>query len=290
MNLPKVSVIIPNYNYGKYIRKTVDSVLAQTYPKIEIIVVDDGSEDDSLEVLKGYNGKISVIEQRNQGVSRARNCGVANSQGEYVAFLDADDLWLPEKLEKQMARLKADPEIGLVHCQMKFIDTEGQPCGKNESGMEGWVAKEFLLFEQGVVVGAGSTSLMPRKVFDEIGGFDHRQSTAADWDLGYRVAAKYKIGYVPEELVLYRLHGSNMHGNIKAMEHDMLLGYEKAFADGAAADRNECYGNLHKTLAGSYFHAGQYAGFARNAFKSLWYRPSNFGYFAKFPVRRLQRK
>ncbi|MCD9189480.1 MAG: glycosyltransferase [Pyrinomonadaceae bacterium] len=290
MNLPKVSVIIPNYNYANYIAKTIDSVLAQTYKNLEIIVIDDGSKDNSLEILEGYGEKIKVLKQQNQGVSMARNNGAANSSGEYIAFLDADDIWLPGKMEVQMKRFFDDGEIGLVHCSMDFIDPNGKPCGENYNGMEGRVADEFLRFEKGVVVGAGSTGVVPRRIFDELGGFDKRFSTAADWDFSYRLATKYKIAFVREPLVLYRIHNSNMHGNIKVMEHDMMLGFEKAFAGETGADRRECYGNLHKTLAGSYFHAKQYSQFMRHAVKSLINKPSNLAYFAAFPLRRLQKK
>lgn len=289
-NTAKVSVIIPNYNYGKFIAKTIDSVLDQTCPNVEIIVVDDGSKDDSIEVLGRYGDRITVVEQANRGVSKARNNGVAHSSGDFVAFLDADDLWLPKKLEKQLEKFRQDPDIGLVHCAMQFIDRDEEPCGEEKDGMEGWVADEFLRFKRVVVIGAGSTGIVPRRVFDEVGGFDPRQTTAADWDFSYRVAANYKIGYVPESLVLYRLHGTNMHGNIRAMEHDMLLGYEKAFASGTAADRNECYGNLHRTLSGSYFHSGNYRQFAKHAAKSLWHRPSGVAYFLEFPLRRLRKR
>ncbi|MGB7207241.1 MAG: glycosyltransferase [Pyrinomonadaceae bacterium] len=285
-----VSVIIPNYNYEHYLSEAVDSVLAQTYPNIEIIIVDDGSKDNSRETIESYGDKVTAIFQKNQGVSAARNNGVATSSGKFVAFLDADDVWLPEKLERQIARFDADEKIAFVHCSMTLVSSEGELLGEESDGQEGSVADEFLRFERGVVIGAASTGVVLRKVFDEIGGFDKRQSTAADWDFAYRIAAKYEIGFVPESLVRYRMHGSNMHGNIKAMEHDMLLGYEKAFANGATADRYECYGNLHLILAGSYFYAGQYADFARHTFKSIWNRPSNFGYFARFPIRRLQRK
>ena len=290
MSTPKVSVIIPNYNYGRYLRKTIDSVLAQSYPNVEVVVVDDGSKDNSLEILREYEGKVLTIEQRNGGVSSARNSGVKNSDGEFVAFLDADDLWLPEKLEKQIAKFQANPEIGMVHCAMTYIDAEDRVKNEIETGLDGWISEEFLRFERSCVVGAGSTALVPRAVFDEVGGFDSRQTTAADWDFSYRIASKYEIGYVRESLVLYRLHGTNMHGNIAAMEHDMLLGYEKAFANGATANPRESYGNLHKTLAGSYFHVGNYRAFARHALKSFWNRPSNIIYFAQYPIRRFRRK
>ncbi|HMJ08789.1 MAG TPA: glycosyltransferase [Pyrinomonadaceae bacterium] len=289
MNTPKVSVIIPNYNYDKYISKAIDSVLAQTYTNIEIIVVDDGSIDNSLSVLEKYGDQITVLKQQNQGVSPARNAGVAHSSGEYLAFLDADDIWLPEKLERQMERFLGSPEVGLVHCSMTFIDGDGNPSGNATNGIEGRVAEKILLFEGVGIIGAGSTGLVSRKAFDEVGGFDPMQTTAADWDFSYQVATKYEIAFVPDELVLYRKHGSNMHGNIRAMEHDMMLGYEKAFAAPTTVDRRTCYGNLHKTLAGSYFYAGQYGAFARHAALSIWNRPSKIGYFAGFPLRRMRR-
>jgi glycosyltransferase involved in cell wall biosynthesis len=280
-----VSVIIPNYNYAIHVGKAIDSVLNQTYQNVEVIVVDDGSTDNSRAVLASYGESITVMEQTNEGVSKARNRGVSKAQGEFVAFLDADDIWLPTKIEKQIERFKRETDLGLVHCSMTYIDNEDRPIGEITDGMEGWVAEEFLRFEGGVVIGAGSTALVPKAVFDEVGGFDPRQSTAADWDFSYRVATRYKIGFAREPLVNYRQHGTNMHGNIRAMEHDMLLGYEKAFANGASGNRRECYSNLHKTLSGSYFRSRNYGKCIGHAIKSVWLRPSKIGYFLSFPIR-----
>lgn len=279
MTAPVISVIIPNYNYAGYIDQAVDSVLAQTYRNVEITVVDDGSKDGSLDILSSYGDSIRVIEQKNAGVAVARNTGVAGSSGEMVAFLDADDVWLPQKLERQVQKMASDDEIGLVHCSMRYIDPNGVVCGEISAGKEGHVADDLLLFESGTLIGAGSTALVRRQVFEDAGGFDPRLSTAADWDLGYRIAVRRKVGFVSEPLVLYRTHNSNMHSNIGAMEHDMLLGFEKAFAAGSSLDPNRCYANLYKTLAGSYFHAGRYPDFARNAVKSVARRPGNIGYF-----------
>src|SRR5438309_4900890 len=99
---PLVSVVVPNYNYGRYVREAVDSVLGQTYPAVEVIVVDDGSSDDSLSVLQSYGSKIKLVVQPNGGVHKARNRGIEESKGEFVAFLDADDVWEPTKLERQV--------------------------------------------------------------------------------------------------------------------------------------------------------------------------------------------
>jgi glycosyltransferase involved in cell wall biosynthesis len=280
-----VSVIIPNYNYGAYVAKAIDSVLAQTYSDIEIIVVDDGSRDDSLLVLEKYGDRITVVAQKNQGVSTARNNGVSVSRGEFVAFLDADDMWLPSKIEKQIAKLvDGDDTVGLVHCSMSYIDKDEQIIGETRNGKEGWLAADLLLLQE-ATIGVASTGLVRRAVFDEVGGFDARQTTAADWDFSYRVAKTYRIGFVSEPLVLYRLHNLNMHLNIRAMEHDVKIGFEKAFSDNPPEVqyiRRECYGNFHYMLAGSYFKTGNYSSFATNTLKSLWYRPGMIKrYFGK---------
>lgn len=293
MDLPKVSVVIPNYNYEKYVARTINSVLAQTYPNLEIIVIDDGSKDNSLEVLKSFGDKIKVVRQKNQGVSRARNYGVELSSGEYIAFLDADDLWLSDKIEKQLAKFKTNESYGLVHCSMSLINLEDEIIGENSSGQEGWVFEEFLKFQSGVVIGAGSTALLKRSVFEEIGGFDLRLSTSADWDLSCRIARRYEIGFIREPLALYRIHNSNMHSNINLMRHDMLIGFEKAFAaepERLRAIKGECYGNLHYALAGSYFHSKKYANFVRHLLKSVFYNPQKLIEFANFPTRWLRRR
>jgi hypothetical protein len=153
------------------------------------------------------------------------------------------------------------------------------------------VARELLLFQRAVILGGGSAILVPRTVFEAVGGFDTRLSTSADWDFFYRVAKRKRVGFVPEPLVKYRVHPSNMHSNIKAMEHDMLLGYAKAFGDDdmeLRELRRRCYGNLHMVLAGSFFRAGQGFGFMRHALKSVWLTPGNVTYLLDFPLRRMR--
>ena len=293
MKQPLVSVIIPNYNYADYLPETINSVLGQGYPGTEIIVVDDGSQDDSENVIRSYGERVRLIKQNNQGVSAARNRGVQESTGELVAFLDADDVWLPNKLERQVQRILDDPAIGLVHCGLEEVDSSGHLVGVLLDGMEGSVSREMLLFNRSVILGAGSTALVPRATFDAVGGFDTRLSTSADWDFCYRVAFRQRVAFVPEALVRYRTHGANMHSNIKVMEHDMLLGYAKAFRTDDVellAMRRHCYGNIHMVLAGSYFRSGQTYGFASHALKSLWLRPANFKHLLDFPLRWLRNK
>ena len=289
MKEPLVSVIIPNYNYAHYLPQALDSVLAQTYPRVEIMVIDDGSTDDSENVLRGYGDRIRSIKQQNQGVSAARNLGARETRGELLAFLDADDFWLPEKLERQVQRFVADPELGLVHCGVEEIHDNGDHLLFRLEGLEGWVATDMLLFNRAVILGGGSGLVVKRSAFEALGGFDTSLSTSADWDFFYRMAAHARVGFVPSALLKYRVHGSNMHANVRAMEHDMLIGYEKAFScnRGILPElRRRCYGNLHMVLAGSFFRAGHKTDFARHALKSLWLTPGNLKSLLGYPLRR----
>jgi glycosyltransferase involved in cell wall biosynthesis len=288
-----VSVIIPNYNYAHYLRETLDSVFAQTYPEIEIIVVDDGSSDGSREILESFGARIVSIFQKNKGVAAARNNGVGASSGEYVAFLDADDAWLPQKIEKQVEKLSQNTKLGLVHVGVEEVDAELRPLVRRLEGVEGNVAPTLLMLKREGVLGGGSGLMVPRRVFDEIGGFDERLSTSADWDLQYRVSERYGIGFVPEILLKYRVHGSNMHANVGALEHDMKLAFAKAFATPAAdvaAVRRAAYGSLHQILAGSYYHARNYPAFIANSMKSLYFNPRNISYFLSFGRRGANRR
>lgn len=286
---PLVSVIIPNYNYGKHLPEAIDSVLAQTYRNIEVIVVDDGSTDSSKDVLDSYADRIRVIYQKNAGVCAARNNGVANSNGELVAFLDADDVWMPEKIERQIAVLDGGRGILVVHVGIEEIDVDGKAIRVLDDGMSGDVADELLRLERSVILGAGSGLLTTREAFDAVGGFDVRLSTSADWDLSYRLARRHKVAFVSEPLMKYRTHSTNMHSNIGVMERDMLLAFEKAFAEDAGVSKRLCYGNLHRTISGSYFRCGNYRQFVRHGLLSVLNRPRNIFYFVAFPMRRLMR-
>lgn len=290
MSKPLVSVVIPNYNYARYLNGAIDCALTQSHENVEVIVVDDGSADNSRSIIEGYGDKIKAIFQSNAGVSAARNNGAKLAAGEYIAFLDADDIWFAEKLEKQVGLFELEKNLGLVHVGVEEFDDEGNTLKIRLDGMSGDVSHELLLFERSVVLGGGSGMMIPRDVFEQVGGFDLNLLTSADWDLFYRVSTKHKIGFVPEVLLKYRIHGSNMHGNINRMEDEMLYGFEKAFKLDPKVSRRVCYGNLHLTLAGSYFHVGQYFDFFRHTVKSIYFRPSNFLYFASFPFRSFRKK
>lgn len=290
--MPKVSVVIPNYNYGRFLAAAISSVLAQTYSNIEIIVVDDGSTDNSIEVLQRFGKQIKWFGQKNMGVSCARNRGVAESSGEILAFLDSDDLWIPQKLEKQIEVFESDKSVGLVHCGYVDIDKSGNLLEEHTNGMAGWVAEEMIRFQRAVILGSGSAAAVRRDIFENIGGFDPNTAPVEDWEFGFQTARHYKIGFVPEVLMKYRQHGSNSHLNIKRMERAFLGAYNKVFAEDNFEFKNiknVCFGRIHTILAGSYFQAGDYPNFVRQMCKALWLSPKSIGQVAGFPLRRAKR-
>jgi glycosyltransferase involved in cell wall biosynthesis len=212
--MPKVSVIIPTYNSAQYVGAAVDSVLAQTFTDYETIVVDDGSTDETREVLQRYARRITYIYQENRERSAARNAGINASSGKYIAFLDADDLWMPHKIERQVAVLDENPTVALCYCQASYIDPNGSPVqflgswiyGDRESKMV--VAdKSRELMLGNVVFGGGSTPMVRRSLLEEVGLFDETLSYPEDWDLWIRLSRKGPFAYIPEPLACYRVYG-----------------------------------------------------------------------------------
>lgn len=292
-SLPLVSVIIPNYNYGRYLPLAIESVLRQTYPNVEILVVDDGSTDDSKAVLERFGDRLRLLEQRNQGVSAARNRGIEESRGEMVAFLDADDLWHETKLSHQVSKLD-DRAVGLVYCGLEYIDEGGRRLGAASPTAHGRLLRHLALLTHPGVLGVGSTALVHKRSIERTGGFDPRLSTSADWDFARKVACHFSIEVAPEPLVFYRQHGVAMHRRVELFERDMLYAFERMFSDPAAAEvhplKRRAYGKLHLVLAGSYLHAGEWRRGLAHAVLSLTLWPGGFVYFSTFPLRLVRRR
>ncbi|MBA3691926.1 MAG: glycosyltransferase family 2 protein [Acidobacteria bacterium] len=291
--MQKVSVVIPTYNYAHFIAEAVESVLAQTFPIFEIIVVDDGSSDNTEEIIVKFGDKVKYIKQNNGGVGLARNTGVKNSGGEFIAFLDADDIWFPQKIEHQIQLFQTDDKIGLITTGMREFYQKGKTVHIYSDGKNGWCAESLLLLEP-VVVGPGSTTLVKREVFEQIGGFDETKELHPweDWEFCYRVAREFRLAFLPEILVEYRNHGGNGHLQIPRFERAMNLAFEKIFNDNALEIqklKGQSYGNLHKILAGSYFQNRHYGKFIKHSLKSVWLMPKNISHFLAFPLRRFRR-
>ncbi len=290
---PAISVVIPTYNYGRFISDALESVFLQTLEPTEVIVVDDGSEDETESVVASFGGNVIYIRQENRGVCNARNTGVARSSGEFITFLDADDFWEPSKLQRQIERFEKDPELGMVHCGMREFDGEsGKTVALHLEGGEEDVADNLLLWNGPVVVGPGGTIMVKRLAFDKVGGFDPEIKVGEDWDFCYRIAREFRVGFVPEPLVNYRRHEASAHRNVKEMERGMSRFYEKAFAtkdQRILQMKRQAFGNFHRILAGSYFRSRNYLSFSLHFALSLLNDPRSISYFAKFPLRRMQK-
>lgn len=212
--MPTVSIIVPTYNRAAYILEALDSVFVQTYSDYEIIVVDDGSTDNTAEVLKTLvdQDKIHYVHQENGGESAARNHGIRLAQGKYIAFLDSDDLFLPSKLEKQVTFLDDHPDIGFVQSWYSKFNDAGEQLGvRNTSIFSGWVYPKILLFW--AVLMAVPCVLVRREVLAEIGGFDENQYWGPDLDLWRRITKKHPVGVIPEVLSKIRVHPGNLSAN-----------------------------------------------------------------------------
>ncbi|MCA6364757.1 MAG: glycosyltransferase [Bacteroidetes bacterium] len=264
-----VSVIIPAYNAAAFLAETIESVLGQTYTNFELIVVNDGSTDDTLQIAERYmyDARVRCISTANAGVSAARNAGFAKSYGSLVAFLDADDVWLPDNLLCKVNLLAQHPQAVLAHAPVENIEADSTRTGVVNAGKEGNVLHELLSWSHTVVPGPSSI-LVRRKAVEQINGFDEALSTAADQDLFFRLAGIGSFVMCRNVLSLYRLHPHNMHRNIARMESDHLQVYRKAAirnAFGNAAFKRRCFSNLYLILAGSWWKNGG------NKPRALWF-------------------
>lgn len=213
--MPKVSVIIPCYNSQNTIRETVESVLAQTMQDFELIVVDDGSTDDTKKILSDYVDQVKYLYRENGGQSAARNTGIRAASGETIAFVDSDDLWYPEKLDKQI-RILEEKKVDWCYCDcLYFHNSNSTSFGKHSDlfypAKEGWIAKSLLM---GNCI-ASPTPLIRRSVFEGCGLFDESPlfRIGEDWEMWLRIAAQYPVGYSTEVLAKHREHaGSVSHG------------------------------------------------------------------------------
>lgn len=218
---PLVSVVIPAFNAGTFLGDTLKSVLSQTHENIEILVVDDGSVDQTPEIVRSFarqDNRVVLLQQKNKGVAAARNLGIEESRGEFIAPLDADDIWYPEKLRTQVERIQgSDASVALVYSLSVDIDEEGKilhPKGRKfyySHRPEGDVLLPLIYFN---FLGNASVPLIRRSCLEKIGTYDTRlkQRNAQgceDWDLCLRIAEKYRFRFVPQVLVGYRqLQGS----------------------------------------------------------------------------------
>ena len=203
MDRKTVSVVIPTYNRGYCIKRSIESVINQTYPVSEIIVVDDGSTDNTKEIVESIkDNRIKYyMTEENRGAGAARNYGVSGADSEYIAFHDSDDICFENRIELEMAKMEECEEVGLVYGAhlVQTSETEGYivPDYRVSSGLEGDIYRKLLVKN---TIGA-PTILIKKEMFELVGGFDETMSSLEDWDFAIRVAKECRIGFVPEVLI-----------------------------------------------------------------------------------------
>ncbi len=232
MDEGRVSVVIPTYNYGHFVTGAVESALAQTYTDREVIVVDDGSTDDTRDRLAPFEGRIRYIHQENRGLSAARNTGIRAARSPLIAFLDSDDLWHPEKLAVQARYIEGHPEVALLASDHLDMHT-------SEIGRVDWppvdatqpVGAHAVSFEE-LVVGSrfGACGVVARRsCFDAVGLFDETLRSAEDVDMWIRIASRFPVAKLEFPLWVYRHHGASMHQATARMELNTLKVIDKVF-------------------------------------------------------------
>ncbi|NCJ07496.1 glycosyltransferase [Synechococcales cyanobacterium C] len=249
--MPKITVIIPAYNAMGYLPHTLRSVLQQTYADFEVLIINDGSSDGIEDWFQqGHDPRVQMISQSNLGLAGARNTGIHHSKGDYLAFLDADDLWQPTKLAKQVQCLDAHPEVGLVYCWVTYIDETGQCTGRIFRHQDkGWVWPKLTAHN---IVECGSVPLVRRTCFDTLGGFDQTlKSYVEDWDMWLRIAWENSFAVVEEPLVYYRQTSGSASRNWQAMEASFHRVIEKAFENKSEFEtlKSRSYGEINLCLA-----------------------------------------
>jgi glycosyltransferase involved in cell wall biosynthesis len=226
--MPQISVIIPVFNGEQTIRETIHSVLTQTFDDFELIIIDDGSQDSTLTIINSIqDARIKVFSYSNAGQPASRNRGIKKAIGNYISFIDADDLWTPDKLEAQLKALQENPQAAVAYSWTEWIDELGQPLGRGSYITEnGDVFAKLILND---FIANGSNPLIESSAIASVGEFDESLTNAHDWDMWLRLAAQYPFVAVPSPQILYRKSASSMSANVWGMEDSSLRVIEKAF-------------------------------------------------------------
>ena len=225
-----VSVIIPTFNRAYVLRRAVESVLSQSYREYEIIIVDDGSTDDTARVLGHFKKRVRAFYSPHSGVSKARNTGIEKAEGEWISFLDSDDYWFSEKLEKQMSYLKNNPQYRVCHTDEIWIKNGKRiNQGKKHKKNEGWFFSPSLR----LCLISPSTVVIHREVFDKIGKFDENFEFVEDYELWLRITSQYPIGFIREKLVVKTGgHPDQLSRRINGIEKYRIDALEKLILKG----------------------------------------------------------
>ncbi|MBD0262644.1 MAG: glycosyltransferase [Tolypothrix sp. Co-bin9] len=248
--MPKISVIIPAYNCEKTIQKTIKSVLNQTFANFELIIINDASQDSTLNIISQIaDSRIQIFSYSHAGGNVSRNRGIKHSVGEFVSFLDADDLWTPDKLMSQYKALQENLEAAVAYSWTDYIDENGELLlfgthfTANGDVYENLLVTNFLE--------NGSNPLIRRKALIELNGFDESLVAAQDWDMWLRLARKFNFVAVPSVQILYRVSANSLSSNLARQEKACLQVLDKAYStspDSVQHLRNTSFAKLYKYL------------------------------------------
>lgn len=272
---PLISVIIPIYNGQDFVSECLESVIEQTYSKFEIIIVDDGSTDKSVSIIESFSSKtnISIILQKNGDVSKARNVGIENSNGELIAFLDQDDTWLNDKLEKAVEIFNSYSDTHLVFHDITKIFPSGKTHRAKDKHQIALSLNDDNLFKRLVVknVLMPSAVVVRKESILEAGLFDTDFKTCGDYEMWLRMALlKMKFKYLPEPLTLYRIHPNNNSNKTEIMFKDRIKAVEKSFSDHRIQADDKSYKSkglsaAYMQGANEFFSKKDYSKFLDNA-------------------------
>lgn len=278
--MPKASVIIPTYNMAGHVCQAIESVLSQTYKDFEIIIVNDGSTDNTQKVLKRYhkNKKIRIINQNNRGPCCARNAGISQSRGKYVSWLDADDIWRKDMLEKQIGFLEKHKQIYIVHSNVyRFDNNIGDAKVRTllfdvNNASETTLMKHILSGDYHV----NNTQVSRKKCIKDAGLFDVNLSKLGceDFDLWFRLLRKYKNAYINEPLAYYRRNPAGFSKNLPRIEQGRRYVLDKLFSDPTlpkqiANMKKAAYANMYLDFCVTNFHQRKYLQSCKNALRAL---------------------
>jgi len=288
--MPKVSVIIPTYNCARYLPEAIESVLEQSYQDFEVVIVDDGPTDNTREIVseyvKKFSGKIKYFFQANSGAVVARNAAIKSSSGEYIAVLDADDIWLSGRLEEGVKVLEREPDVGLVHANISWMKEDGRvvssPVRKKEF-LSGRIFKEIFLRDAHISM---PTVLVRSECFERVGLFDEHLTKLGcqDREMWLRVAQKYKFYYIDKVFGLYRMRSGSVSRDRDKMLKARYYVVDKFCREGTVGFllKNRALARIHSEVGNLFLWEGKFSGARREFWTSIMYWPLAFWSWANF--------
>lgn len=288
---PIVSVILPTFNRADLVLESIHSILGQSYKNYELIVIDDGSVDNTREQLSPLvkEGLLKYAYQENSGLPAARNHGIRLAKGSLITFLDSDDLYLPEKLEKQAAFFEEHPEAQMLQCWFSKFNEQSEDLGvRDTSWFEGQIYPDILM--QWSVLMAVSCVMMRREVLDKVGPFNESLLWGEDLDLWRRVARHFPYHMIPESLVKVRVHASNMSSDKSQGAKHFAVVLEEAFIDDPSTSpdfQKKAWASMYTNVAHNLLGQGprEHMGLVRDySLKALAFQPLNLGALIALPA------